>query len=84
MARRLFHRSSPRLRIGGKNSWLNLSRKGVSASVKTPLGTYNTRRGFTARRPWWSRTKGGCCGLMLPAMVLVAGVALMGLIVWIR
>jgi len=80
MARRLFHRSSPRLRIGGKSSWLNLSRKGISASVKTPLGTYNTRRGFTFRGLWRRTKPKGCCGLMVLAVVAV----LLGLVAWIR
>ncbi len=35
------------MRIGGKGGGINLSRKGVSGSVRTPLGSYNTRRGLS-------------------------------------
>ena len=33
-----------------KKAWLNVSSKGISGSIKTPLGTYNTRKGLSPRR----------------------------------
>jgi hypothetical protein len=36
------------LRIGGK-AGVNLSKRGASASVRTPLGTYNSRSGCRLR-----------------------------------
>lgn len=45
------------IRIGGKGGGINLSRKGVSGTIGSPVGSYNTRRGFTARglfRGWRS------------------------------
>lgn len=37
------------MRIGGKAGGVNLSRKGVSSTISSPVGSYNTRRGFTMR-----------------------------------
>ncbi len=36
----------PRVKIGG----LHISSKGVSASIKTKAGTYNTRKGWTSKK----------------------------------
>lgn len=36
----------PRVKIGG----LNISSKGISSSIKTPGGTYNTRKGWTGKK----------------------------------
>lgn len=41
----LFKVTRPRAKIGG----MNISSKGISHSVKTPLGTYNTRQGLSRK-----------------------------------
>lgn len=71
--------TAPSARIGGK-AGLNLSKSGVSASVRTKHGTFNSKRGFTRRSSSWklfggsSETHKGClpgCGvLLLPVVVL--------------
>ncbi len=33
------------VRIGGRNSWVNVSRHGISTTTRVPGGTYNSRRG---------------------------------------
>lgn len=37
--------SSPSMRIGGRRSGVNVGRRGVSSTIGTPLGSYNTKRG---------------------------------------
>lgn len=37
--------------IGGKSGGVNLSKRGVSSSVRAPAGSYNTRTGFAVQRP---------------------------------
>lgn len=60
----------PTARIGGKTG-VNLSSKGVSASVRTSLGTVSTRKGrSTLFKP---RKKKGCALLtLLPLLALAA------------
>lgn len=53
------------MRIGGRSGGVNFSRKGVSGSVRTPIGSYNTRRGWT----------GNCFGVMVMFVVGVSGLA---------
>lgn len=56
--------SKPSARIGGK-SGINISSKGISASTRTPIGTFNSRTGFHLKR---SRKKG--CGLVVLALII--------------
>lgn len=37
--------TSPSVRVGGRRSGVNISRRGVSSTIGTPLGSYNTKRG---------------------------------------
>lgn len=67
------------VRLGGKRSGINLSRKGVSASAGIGGTSYNTRRGLSfglgGGRP--KARKKGCC-----ALPFFGGVtALIGLVV---
>jgi len=59
----------PRAKIGG----MNISSKGVSHSVKTPIGTYNTRKGLTL-------SKKGCpftaLVLLTPLVLIIAVLAM--------
>lgn len=56
--------TKPTARIGGKVG-LNVSSRGISASARTPFGTFSTRgSGFTRRR-----RKTGCSALMLAAAI---------------
>lgn len=50
---------APRARIGGKAGF-NVSKSGVSASVRTPIGTFNSKRGFTPRNPRRRKARKGC------------------------
>lgn len=36
---------SPSVRVGGRRSGVNIGRRGVSGTVGTSLGSYNTKRG---------------------------------------
>lgn len=58
----------PSARIGGK-AGLNISKRGVSASVRTPVGTISTRKvgGGGSRRT----KKAGAAGCVLPALLLL-------------
>jgi ribosomal protein S6E (S10) len=75
----------PSARIGGKTG-LNISKRGVSGSVRTKYGTFNSRRGFSPRLPGRRRTKakGGCClpgcGILVMAIMVVPllGLLLLG------
>lgn len=54
---------APMARIGDKVG-LNIGKRGVSASVRTRYGTFNSRRGLFLRMPKLRRAgKGGCCVL---------------------
>lgn len=76
--------TSPSVRIGGKTG-LNISKRGVSGSVRTRYGTFNTKRGVSPRVPGRRRSRskakgGGClpgCGILVMAMVVVPLVGLM-------
>ncbi|MCL4505347.1 MAG: hypothetical protein M1140_04885 [Chloroflexi bacterium] len=36
------------LRIGGRRSWINVSKSGVSTTTRVPGGTYNSKRGCSS------------------------------------
>lgn len=56
----------PSARIGGK-AGLNISKRGVSASVRTPVGTISTRKVGGSR----GTRKAGAAGCVLPALLLL-------------
>lgn len=62
-------RPSARMRIGGK-AGLNISKRGISASARTPVGTISTGKlgGTQARRT----KKAGAAGCVLPALTMLA------------
>jgi hypothetical protein len=79
---------APSVRVGGK-AGINVSKSGVSGSVRTPLGSYSTRRGLTSRMPRLfsrgsksSHRRKGCLGC-LPGCGLFIFVGLVAfLIAW--
>lgn len=67
--------TNPSLRIGGK-AGVNVSKSGVSASLRTSAGTVNSKRGISLRG-FGRKAKSGCLpGCLLP---LLAGLAVVGL-----
>ena len=61
--------TSPSARIGGK-AGLNISKRGISASARTPVGTISTGKlgGGGSRRT----KKTGAAGCVLPALIVLA------------
>lgn len=73
--------TAPRARIGGRVGF-NISRSGVSGSVRTGIGTFNTKRGLSVRTPKVRRTRRhrtsakGCMTVVVPVLsVVIASVA---------
>lgn len=64
--------SKPSARIGGKTG-LNISSHGVSASTRTPIGTFNSKHGFILGGR--QRRNAGCALGLLVLAVLVAALA---------
>lgn len=54
--------STPSARIGGK-AGVNISKRGVSASVRTPVGTINTGK-LNSKKPT-KKKKPGCSAILL-------------------
>jgi len=76
---------APYARIGDKVG-LNIGRRGISASVRTRLGSFNSRRGLYLRMPRFQRagvgtTRGGCCCCVVPFFGLLL-LPLFGLVMW--
>lgn len=64
------HLGAPSARIGNRRAGFNISRSGLSFSVRTPFGMLNTRRGCTKTLPLLLGA------LLLPVFVVLAGVRL--------
>jgi hypothetical protein len=60
--------SAPSARIGGK-AGINLSKTGVSASARTPLGTVNTGKFNPMKQT--RKKKPGCFGILLLIFIVV-------------
>jgi len=60
--------TKPSYRIGGRSGGVNISSRGVSYSTRTPLGTYNSRRGCSMPL--------GCMLSLLTMVLLFASTAL--------
>jgi hypothetical protein len=65
------------IRIGGKTA-INISKRGISASTRTPIGTFNTRRGLTVPVPRLGRRRGGCVPGCLLAATGLLGLGIVG------
>ncbi|MCE5209618.1 MAG: hypothetical protein LLG42_15085 [Chloroflexi bacterium] len=61
--------TSPTARIGGK-AGINISKSGVSGSVRTPLGTISTGR--ASKRGHSTKKNSGCFGMLLLVVILIA------------
>lgn len=77
---KLVHIRKPRLRVSpsgvrltkptariGRKAGLNISSRGVSASVRTKAGTFSTRGGFTSRSSRRRARRKGCGTVILAA-----------------
>jgi hypothetical protein len=60
--------TSPSARIGGK-SGINLSKTGVSASLRTPLGTANTGKFNPLKAS--KKNKSGCFGILIFIFLII-------------
>lgn len=60
--------SSPSARIGGK-AGLNISKTGVSASVRTPLGTANSGKVGSSKKT--NKKNKGCFGVLTLTLLLL-------------
>ncbi len=61
--------TTPSARIGGK-SGINISKKGVSASLRTPLGTASTGK-FNPLNNSKNKNKSGCFGIFLLTILFI-------------
>ncbi len=60
--------SAPSARIGGK-AGLNISKTGVSASVRTPIGTVNTGKLGSSKKA--GKKNKGCFGVLTLALFML-------------